>query len=343
MSAEEVTSAAGSATHLERLDPAEVGGQLGAQHWARYDWACQFLPAGRVLDCACGMGFGTALLRDSGAETVVGVDVSAEAIGEAERRYARAGVQYMQADALKLDPKSLGRFDRIVSLETLEHVSEPLLLLDLFRELLGPEGVLAVSVPNDTYLGVANPYHLWRAEFATVYAWLCERFKHVTCYAELQVVGTGVFHVDALDAAQEGAGTLRAQRARAVDQVAIETAAGFLFACGQQAVPAVQPVAAQLLAGSEYIRELEQVRDRLWDETQRLAQNTAILQGHAADQARVISIIEQERDVMTAEAQRLARGWEEQKAHIDSQAATIQALEAERNRLMEALQAQGGS
>ena len=328
--------------HLERVDPAECNDLEAAKHWARYDWAAQFLPAKRVLDCACGMGFGSALLRERGAKEVVGVDISAEAIRAAQRRYARDGVRYVQADALALDRAELGQFDLIVCLETAEHVAQPELLCDIFRRLLKPAGTLALSVPNDEYLQPGNPYHLWRAEFATVRHWLAQRFRHVACYAELQVIGSAIWPLDqASDRAARAVQVPVAQRA--TDALPIQAATGFVFACGQSPPKAVGVTEATLLDGLGYVRELERVRDKLLAESQRLAQAWETQKGHIDNQAARIQELEHELEQVWAEARRLSRCWETQKGHIDAQAERIQQLVAECDRLAREREGRGQS
>ena len=60
----------------------------------------------RVLDLACGDGFYTRLLKDAGASSATGVDVSAEMIGLAEESECRRplGCSYVQADAADFRP-----------------------------------------------------------------------------------------------------------------------------------------------------------------------------------------------------------------------------------------------
>jgi predicted nuclease with TOPRIM domain len=84
-----------------------------------------------------------------------------------------------------------------------------------------------------------------------------------------------------------------------------------------------------------FLTEVVRERDRMWAETQRLAQHWETQKAYIENQqARLESLqqqviqVEQERDQVWAEAQRLAQHWEEQKAYIESQNAYIQQLEA---------------
>lgn len=118
-------------------------------HVARYEWAAQYLPPGsRVLDIACGVGYGAAILADVG-HTVVAADRSPEAIEYAREHYARPGVTFLCATAELFDPSSnpaVNKYDAIVSFETIEHLKDPLPILKRWRE-LAP--LLLASVPNE--------------------------------------------------------------------------------------------------------------------------------------------------------------------------------------------------
>ena len=120
---------------IERLVPDELsadditGKATLELHVARYEFAARHAH-GRVLDIACGVGYGTRLLADRGSEAV-GVDLDREAIAYATKRYGCAGVTFVAGDALAFQDGA--GFDTIVSLETIEHVTG-----EAQRKLLAP-------------------------------------------------------------------------------------------------------------------------------------------------------------------------------------------------------------
>lgn len=119
-------------------------------HINRYAFAKdQLMPLqpSAVLDLACGIGYGTALLAEALKCRVVGVDIDTGAIQYARQHYSPDGTEFIQADArlVELEPST---FDAIVSFETIEHVPFDLELLQKFHRVLKAGGTLVVSTPN---------------------------------------------------------------------------------------------------------------------------------------------------------------------------------------------------
>jgi len=150
---------------LERLVPDDVkaGDTTGEEtlrlHLDRYEFAARHLRAGRLLDMACGVGYGTRTLCDRAAVPVdaLGVDISQAAIDYAQGHYAQEGTRYLCSDAMKFRDDE--GFDNIVSIETIEHLPDPGRFVDQIVALLRPGGVLVSSVPTTPSVD-ANPHHL---------------------------------------------------------------------------------------------------------------------------------------------------------------------------------------
>jgi ubiquinone/menaquinone biosynthesis C-methylase UbiE len=148
--------------YTERMVPEQAHARTFWEHIARYRFAKDYVRGKRVLDVACGEGYGAAAMARAGASSVVGVDISAEVCEHARRKYgldARPG----DAQAIPLPDRSV---DVVVSFETIEHVEKPEAFLRECARVLVPEGLLIVSTPNrPVYTGGAasNPFH--RIEF----------------------------------------------------------------------------------------------------------------------------------------------------------------------------------
>jgi 2-polyprenyl-3-methyl-5-hydroxy-6-metoxy-1,4-benzoquinol methylase len=148
---------------LERIVPDRTAdhGATGVEtlqlHLQRYQFASRALVPGTVLDIACGVGYGTRMLAQA-PETVaaLGVDIDEASIRYAQSRYANSATKFACADAMTYEPGMV--FDSIVSLETIEHVPDPVAFVLRLASWLRPGGVLIGSVPV-TLSTDANPHH----------------------------------------------------------------------------------------------------------------------------------------------------------------------------------------
>jgi 2-polyprenyl-3-methyl-5-hydroxy-6-metoxy-1,4-benzoquinol methylase len=144
----------------ERLVPEKSPKALEAEHRARYDFAKQFVKGKRVLDLGCGEGYGSRMLSEV-AKSVVGVDISAEAVEHAKAAYGSDGLAFQAGDAGKL-PFSEGEFDAVVCFEVIEHIRNPELLLKEVARVLSGKGIFVASTPNGGVKVSSQPnrYHV---------------------------------------------------------------------------------------------------------------------------------------------------------------------------------------
>jgi ubiquinone/menaquinone biosynthesis C-methylase UbiE len=115
-------------------------------HLARYEFALAHCRGKRVLDGACGTGYGSALIG-SVAESVVGIDCAPDAIAYASATYAAPNVSF-RTSFVESTPFPDNTFDVVLSFETVEHTLCPRAHLMEVARLLDPSGVAIVSVPN---------------------------------------------------------------------------------------------------------------------------------------------------------------------------------------------------
>lgn len=115
--------------------------EIRADHVGRYEWA-DGIVSGRILDVACGCGYGSALLAKAG-RSVVGVDRRPEAIEFAEAHWRRNGVEFRLQDAFEIAEE---RFDWVVCFETMEHLRGDVAFL---QKLARMSRNLLISVPNE--------------------------------------------------------------------------------------------------------------------------------------------------------------------------------------------------
>lgn len=148
----------------ERFLPGVIG-EIAYEHWHRYAFARRYVRGRRVLDAACGEGYGSALLAGAAA-SVIGIDIDREVVARATARYGKPSKLAFQAASITRLPLDDASIDVVVSFETIEHLSadDQRLMLAEFTRVLAPEGLLVISSPNrpeySDARGYANPYHL---------------------------------------------------------------------------------------------------------------------------------------------------------------------------------------
>jgi ubiquinone/menaquinone biosynthesis C-methylase UbiE len=151
-------------------------------HLRRYELAATMAPGKRVLDAACGTGYGSSmLLRQGEAGIVIGVDIDAATIDYARRRFTSPGLEFRTASATRTGLPDAS-VDLVTSFETIEHMSDPTALLAEFSRVLAPGGRLVLSTPNDWGLTDFHAHSFGPEEFRTLVAnefhplrWLAQR------------------------------------------------------------------------------------------------------------------------------------------------------------------------
>ena len=151
---------------LERLVPDAVrednatGAESLRLSMERYEFAARYVNGDRVLDIACGSGYGTRLLAeksDSPGRVVTGVDLSEAAVAYATERYGNQQTRFIASDGMGFaEPEG---FDLVVSIETIEHVPDARGFIGRLISFVRPGGLLVVSVPVTPSVD-GNPHHL---------------------------------------------------------------------------------------------------------------------------------------------------------------------------------------
>ncbi len=163
------------------------------RHLVVYEWIRARVGGLKVVDMACGEGYGAAVLARTARE-VIGVDANPEAHEHARLRYTGPRLRFVR-DMVQTFGEAC---DAVVFLQTIEHVPDPGAVLEHFRARVGPGGLVVLSTPNVLTLAPAgaaksgNPWHLREYPPEEFRALCAEHFAEVELH--------GVFHARRLAA-----------------------------------------------------------------------------------------------------------------------------------------------
>jgi SAM-dependent methyltransferase len=165
--------------------------EVFAEHMYRYRLAQRFCAGKKVLDAACGTGYGSQMLKRAGARAVEGLDIDTVSIAYAVRDYAGSGITFRQGNVLQL-PYPDKTFDVVVSFETIEHVPNGADWLREAARVLKPGGLFIVSTPNrevsnpDRAFGepLRNPFHHFEYSLGEFIGELCDLYQIEAVYGQ---------------------------------------------------------------------------------------------------------------------------------------------------------------
>lgn len=152
----------GGERHLPVFDPE---GSDHYRHMTAYHFARPRVGGRDVLDYGCGTGYGANFLARRGAvRSLVGVDVSSEAIAYCHAAYPDLGDVFRPVRPGRT-PFSDESFDVILLFQVVEHVADDVSLLRELARLLRPGGELLLTTPNVVASGgdplhPLNPHHV---------------------------------------------------------------------------------------------------------------------------------------------------------------------------------------
>jgi SAM-dependent methyltransferase len=160
------------------------------RHLVVYEWIAERVRGRRVIDMACGEGYGSAVLARNAA-SVIGVDANPEAHEHARLRYQLPNLRFERAPVETFDESA----DSVVFLQTIEHLQDPGAVLDHFRALVsgaGSNACVYVSTPNVLTLAPKgalrsdNPWH--------VHEYRLHEFEQLCSAHFSRVAVLGLFH-----------------------------------------------------------------------------------------------------------------------------------------------------
>jgi GT2 family glycosyltransferase/SAM-dependent methyltransferase/glycosyltransferase involved in cell wall biosynthesis len=175
----------------ERFVPTEQG-RIRLEHYHRYAIVLDVVKEKDVLDVACGEGYGSSFIADV-ARSVIGVDISDEAVQHASYAYKKLNLTFSQGSATNLNFPDAS-FDVVVSFETIEHLSEQAQMLAEIRRVLRPDGLLIISSPNRSVYseesGEHNEFHVKELDFNELDELLKVQFPTIQYFGQRILMGS---------------------------------------------------------------------------------------------------------------------------------------------------------
>mgnify|MGYP001589952449 CR=1 FL=1 len=140
--------------HLRMDANVAVNNKIRRQfHIDRYIFAVDHLNTvipdeARILDAACGTGYGSDILKRIPSAQITGIDIDAEAVCYAAGKYGDGRATFRVSNVVEMTDFGNELFDAVVSFETIEHLEQPLLFLKNVHRVLKPQGIMVISTPN---------------------------------------------------------------------------------------------------------------------------------------------------------------------------------------------------
>jgi len=135
------------------------------------DWIAENGEEGQILDMGCSSGFTTLQLADRLAvPRVHGADINWKSVNKCSERYDDLDFHHIDLDFYKT---YRGKYGTVLLSHVIEHVNQPVALLNRVKTLLTENGKLIVSVPQERIRGDSaipeNFYNLFRLKFENVH------------------------------------------------------------------------------------------------------------------------------------------------------------------------------
>jgi len=177
----------------ERYMP-EWKGIIELEHLNRYYFVINQidLKNRKVLDIASGEGYGSNILSNY-AQSVVGVDISKEAVEHAKSKYNNTNLKFVQGDAAKI-PLDDDSFDVVVSFETIEHHDKHLEMMNEIKRVLKSDGILIISSPDKYYYTdlpkIKNEFHVKELYYDEFKRLISKYFKQTFFFGQQTFTGS---------------------------------------------------------------------------------------------------------------------------------------------------------
>jgi len=182
----------------ERFLPWTAEPMINYEHLHRYGFAKEFVEGKKVLDLACGEGYGSAILAEK-AEEVIGIDINEVVIKHACTKYVKDNLKFMKSSMTEVAIEENKLFDVIICFEALEHIEEQNKAIAEVKRLLKDGGIFIVSMPNkyiySDLSNCKNPWHKKELYFDEFKGLLKSNFNHAVFYGQKVFPASNIFPI----------------------------------------------------------------------------------------------------------------------------------------------------
>ena len=165
----------------------------------RYRFTKEFVRGKKVLNLACGEGYGSFMLSEE-ADSVVGIDIDGLAINHARSKHIKENLEFVKGSVTDVPIEEEKLFDVIVYFEAMESIQKYDKLMMEVKRLLKPDGIFIVStlnknIPSDQPHDQPT-FHLKGLYFDEFKDLLSKNFKNVFFYGQKVYPSSNIFPID---------------------------------------------------------------------------------------------------------------------------------------------------
>ena len=162
----------------------------------RYRFTREFVKGKKVLDLACGEGYGSFILSED-ANSVTGIDTDAEDIRYASSTYIKENLKFIKGSINDIPIEEEKTFDVIVCFNVLEHADDHDKLMNKIKRLVKDDGIFIVSTANKSICvdmpDYKNPLYSKELYFDEFKALLEKNFKNTHIYGQRVYPSSNIF------------------------------------------------------------------------------------------------------------------------------------------------------
>lgn len=150
----------------------------------------------KILDVGCGEGALGKYLKQHKQAAVFGIDISNQAIKQAQKNLDQAFTLNIETDNLPFPQKS---FDVIICADILEHLFNPLAVLKKLKSFLKNKGIFILSIPNIANIKIRSNLLLGRFDYQKDGIMDESHLRFFTCKTSQKLVADAGLKILALD------------------------------------------------------------------------------------------------------------------------------------------------